>query len=274
MSAKQCRDDMTHYKAILLLISADDEYNDQYRMKKIKPEWRPLMPFFKEAQRAYADVRPDMRTFFIYANSKKASEAREDELIFEHIPENDNPGIVAKSLEAMGVVHERYSYDYIIRSNLSTFWDLNRLSDRLDKLPKEKCFAGHILNARDFGRERYIAGYDLIFSRDVIEKILPYKKEIMDLGTNNKVWCNLEDIAISRAVQQYADTPITSYPFRNDIMFMAMDDGFSESQFKAYIEEAHRSGLDHYRVKNMTNRLTDKEIMRHLLKDTYGKTIL
>ena len=265
---------MTHYKAILLLISADDRYNDQYRMKKILPEWRPLMPFFKSVQRAYSSKRPDMRTFFVYANSMKASEGREDDLIFEHIRENDNPGIVAKTLAAMEVVHNTYSYDYIVRSNLSTFWDLNRLSDRLDKLPNEKCFAGHLMNTRDAGREMYAAGYDLVFSRDVIEKIIPYKQEIADLGTNNRVWCNLEDVAISRAVQQYAETPIVTYPFRNDIQFMTMDNGFSEEQYKAYMEEARLNQLDHYRVKNMTDRNTDKEIMRHLLKDTYGETLL
>lgn len=259
---------MTHYKAILLLIASDDEHNEQYIRKKIKPEWRPLFPVFKSVHEAYMDVRPDMRMLFVYANSRKEAELGSNDLSFPHIQENDYPGMISKTLHAMEHVHQNYDYDFIVRTNLSTFWDLNGLSDRLDKLPKEKCFVGHHVLTKNEDRELYIAGYDMVISRDIIEQILPHKQEIIE----QRVPWKLEDLSLSRGILRYSRTPILTYPFRNDIYPMIMDP-FSEDRYVRALQSARKQQMDHFRIKNPEDRNIDKVIMKRLLQDIYGKTL-
>lgn len=261
---------MKHYKAIILAIASEDQYNDQYIMKKIMPEWRPLLPYFKSVHEQYMNEREDMRMFFLYGAGEKSFVPQEHDLIFENIKENDYPGIIAKTLNAMELVHNTYSYDYIIRTNLSTFWDLNMLAERLDTLPKTECITGHLARTLEESKELYISGYDMVISRDLVEKILPYKEEIIA----QKVWQNLEDLSLCLAIKKYTTAAqVQEYSTRDKALYMTFDPFTEEELFKV-LNASKKSKVDHFRVKNRKNRNIDKYIMKILLQEIYGKSIL
>lgn len=253
------------YKAIFLFIASEDEYNDQYIMKKILPEWRPLLPFFKAVHESYMNEREDMKMFFLYGSGKKSFIPQNQDLIFDSIKENDYPGIIAKTLGGIEYVHNNYDYDFIIRTNLSTFWDLNRLASRLDALPKSGVF-GHLMTTLEESKQKYIAGYDMIISKDLIEKILPYKQEII----SQQVWQNLEDLSLSLALQKQGGEFIDQH---ESIMYMTIDP-FDEEKYNQMMSNCRVKNVDHFRVKNRKNRNIDKYIMKKLLQDIYGKSIL
>ena len=70
------------------------------------------------------------------------------------------PGIFLKSIEAMKNAQD---YEFILRTNLSSFFVFSKLLLLLNALPKEKCFAGVSQNL-DF-----VSGAGMIMSRDVAQ---------------------------------------------------------------------------------------------------------
>ncbi len=48
-----------------------------------------------------------------------------------------------KSILAFQYILKNYKFDYVIRTNISTFWNLNKLNRVLTKLPNKKCVAGY-----------------------------------------------------------------------------------------------------------------------------------
>lgn len=259
-----------HYKGIILVIASEDVENTRHVVKRIIPEWIPLYPTFKLIYEQYMNENPNIKIFFLYGADTKF-EPKSHDLIYESVFENEYPGMITKTLLAMQHVTDTYSYDFIIRTNLSTFWDLNRLEKRLDKLPKTNCLTGHEIRATDLegNNYHYIAGFDMVMSKDIIEKILPYKNEIIDL----KLWQRLEDLSLCHAFKTYANTELSNYGLRNDASWMGMDP-FNEEHYKKTYNLSIKFGQDHYRVKTRSNRNIDKEIHKLLLKDIYGKTLL
>lgn len=88
-----------------------------------------------------------------------------DQVDFHFCKSGDNesfiPGIFLKSIEAMKQAQGKY--EYILRTNLSSFFIFSKLLLLLNALPKEKCFAGVSQNL-DF-----VSGAGMIMSKDVAE---------------------------------------------------------------------------------------------------------
>lgn len=87
------------------------------------------------------------------------------------------PVMLEKFLWALNVlleVPEWRACDYIIRTNSSTFINLELLEPLLSLLPRKRCYAGKITF------NRFVSGTCIIFSRDVVEylqRIMPGKEK-------------------------------------------------------------------------------------------------
>lgn len=252
-----------HYKAILLVIASSDEANDNYFLKKIQPESRPFFPILKRIYQAYMNECEDIKIFFVYGDSGIKG-ANDCDLVFD-IPENDYPGIITKTISAMEYVNQNYDYDFIIRTNLSTFWDLDKLSKRLDDLPKTNCIAGTpiVFKGKNTDHIEYIAGHDIVFSKDLITCIIDHKEEVI----NTPVYGNLEDLSLYRIISKYM-TPTKIIDDRNRCVA-----GVIKEKYDISVKIFQQRNADHYRVKNIKNRMDDKIILQRLLLETYGKTI-
>jgi hypothetical protein len=255
-----------HYKAIVLLIASEDSANDCYILKKIKPEWKPVFPFFKAVHEQYINTNKDIRAFYVYGNTQ-VSRPSEHDLIFSNIPETNHPGILLKTVAALEYLSENFTYDYVIRTNLSTFWDLNKLLNRLDTLPASNCVRGTPMSlAVDSTRYNFISGFDLVLSKDVVQVIIDNKQELV----TQQVYINLEDLSICDIISKYTkhkfDTP--------EILHLADDAQILELVDKTVVSIKNTGRVfDHYRVKNRFDRQTDKLLMQKLLLEIYGKTL-
>ena len=259
---------MKKYKAILLVLASEDVDNTFYIIKKICDEWKPLYPHFKNVYEQYINENPNIKVLFVYGDSPTLI-ANEYDLVYD-VFENDYPGMITKTLFAMKDIENTYDYDFLIRTNLSTFWDLNQLEYRLDKLPKTQCLTGTpVKHKNKIGDDyHYIAGYDMIISRDLIQSILPYTNEII----NQKILLDMEDLSICTAIEKYAGVKLSEYSFRNDAIVINMQ-CFSESQYQQYLNYQIKNNIDHFRVRNRIDRNVDKLVHSRLLWDIYGKSL-
>ena len=252
----------------MLVLASEDVNNTFYVIKKLCDEWKPLYPYFKNIYQQYMNENPNIKVLFVYGNSPTLI-ANEYDLVYD-VFENDYPGMITKTLFAMKDIENTYDYDFLIRTNLSTFWDLNRLDQRLDKLPKTQCLTGTPIKLKNNTGDdyHYIAGYDMIVSRDLIRSILPFSTEII----NQKVLLNMEDLSICTAIEKYTNIKLSEYSFRNDAVMINIG-SFSESQYQQYINYQIKNNIDHFRVRNRIDRNIDKLIHRRLLQDIYGKSL-
>ena len=231
---------MKKYKAILLVLASEDVDNTFYIIKKICDEWKPLYPHFKNVYEQYINENPNIKVLFVYGDSPTLI-ANEYDLVYD-VFENDYPGMITKTLLAMKDIENTYDYDFLIRTNLSTFWDLHRLEHRLDKLPKTQCLTGTQVKLKNKTGDdyHYIAGYDMVISRDLVQSIIPHSNAII----NQKI---LLDIINMQCI--------------------------SESQYQQYLNYQIKNNIDHFRVRNRIDRNVDKLVHNRLLWDIYGKSL-
>ena len=75
------------------------------------------------------------------------------------------PGVLVKTLAGMQALFERYEFQFLIRSNLSSYLLLRNLRKHLQELPTERVYAGH-----DMGG--FVSGSTFILSADLVQLLL------------------------------------------------------------------------------------------------------
>jgi hypothetical protein len=234
-----------HYKAVILVLSSDN--NTIY--KNAKSVWKK-----------YMNTDYNFRVFFVYG---KLSEQLFDQdtscdLIYEDIKEN-YPVFIEKTIRAMEFINQNFTYDYFIRTNLTTFWDFKNLHKHLDTLPKDQNFySGDGPLHSSYGV--YLSGTDTIVSRNMIDAILNNK---------DKINYNLiEDVAMGIFFHGILKAPL--YP--NRIVFFEDVQSTNETdKIVQRIEYGINSQKDHYRVKSRNQREElDLYIYKILLKEIYN----
>ena len=112
----------------------------------------------------FMNSHPEFETLFVYGkvDKEKIIKSKYD-LYFDKIEENYIPGIFIKSIEAIKYINLHYDYQYIIRTNLSTFWRLDKLYNFLQKLPSKK-YCGGAIRINSY---RHITGSGIIMSKDI-----------------------------------------------------------------------------------------------------------
>jgi hypothetical protein len=77
--------------------------------------------------------------------------------------------ILPNTIGALDSICKLDNYDYIIRTNLSSYWNLEATINLVNKLPREGVFAGPIQEVNGL---QWVEGDAIIFSKDVIQKLL------------------------------------------------------------------------------------------------------
>ena len=145
------------------------------------------------------------------------------------------------------------NYDYVIRTNLSSFYYFPNLLKYLKTLPKEKCYNAVVgyYDGQTFG-----GGAGIIFSRDVVELMIMNKSELSDYSSYP------DDVAIAKFLRNY-DIEVTPAP-RVDIY-----------TYSSWVENMNTIPSDafHFRFKNAHDhlRLTEevqmqKEALLNIIK--------
>ena len=107
-----------HYKAVILVLASDNS---------------PIYQEFRKIYQRYLNECPDVKVLLVYG-AGTLFERQEYDLVYDDIVENYYPGMITKTLRAMEHIDQTYDYDFLIRTNLSTFWDFTRLLKRFNNL--------------------------------------------------------------------------------------------------------------------------------------------
>ena len=215
----------------------------------------------------------DIKCFFIYGND--AGIKADGNTIIAPCKETRAPGILNKTIHAFKHVTKKYEYDYIFRTNLSSFVLLDRIGAYLDTLPDKNCYCSefHYPNpvsnrdvyptlkklglAEGFG---WGNGAGIILSRDLVQNIINNEKKLhkrliddVSLGVYLHKLSNVEKIKQLRyKFVKYQPKKVVT-----------------EEQLSKGIRELKSSNHFHVRIKNPANRNRDIEIQKRLFNIFY-----
>ncbi len=149
--------------------------------------------------------------------------------------------ITDKTLKALQYCYENLECDYILRTNLSSFYHLPKLQTFLQDQPRTNYYAGHVNHMPDDDRHgelfHYISGAGIVLSKDLVPHILCCKGPIEQY---------LDDVWIGVALRSRARQPIVRCDFEN------VEDCNAEAiwAIQSRIALAHAQGTFHFRIKN------------------------
>jgi hypothetical protein len=240
---------LPHYRAVILVLAS----NNNHIFKNCRKIWK-----------AYMKSDPTIRVFFVYG---KLTESLEDydntsDIVFPNIEES-YPVYIKKTIEAMKIIHSNTTYDFFIRTNLSTFWDFGKLHLQLNELPQRNCYSGDgPLDGSGYNPNGYyVSGTDTIVTPEMIDAIT--KNEHL---VNFKL---VEDGAMGRFFNGVLGAPMLP----NRICFFEDIGSVSEiGKIETRINDAIQNNKNHYRIKTLNENREEIDffISKYLLQKIYN----
>jgi hypothetical protein len=101
-----------------------------------------------------------------------------------------------KTLQAFKYLLENHDFDFIFRTNTSSYVDAARLLQRLHDMPKSGVYAGFVGTA--LGKLKFASGAGILLSRDVVKRICDHASE----------WKHglIDDVALADLISRF-DSP-------------------------------------------------------------------
>lgn len=239
-------------KVIILIISSSNEsvYSDLKRLSSI----------YYDACSKKQDIQ------YFYMEFREQSEEVVEEghtLYIKGTTESVIPGLYEKTMKSLQYIQSKYVYDFVLRTNLSSFVNVRNLLAYVNTKPMHGFFGGYLV-------ESFISGTFILFSRD-IGQLLTSDPHYHDMTP--------DDVLISNIVHKH-DIPIDGdfidgqqphymQQFMNDgqhhyhVMYL-IDGGFHPERIEA-LSDHEVSNILFYRVKN-PNRDDDVLYFRALLQ--------
>jgi hypothetical protein len=214
-------------KVLMLIISSDN--------KSVHSE-------HKKVWLSYMNSNPEIECYFIqYRDGSQAIE----ENIFWLTGKESFPGILIKTLDSFDYFMKRDSYDFIVRTNMSSVWNFNALLKYLKTLPSKKVYNGITTHFNDV---TYCGGAGIIMTPDVVKLLLKNRH----LAESVK---HIDDLDIGFALNKLGIECVKGR--REDVYYTEM-----------YTDSTYDPSHYHYRVRwhNNNMRFEEPAIMRDLVR--------
>lgn len=185
-------------KKLLVLIIASDQNPVYLEEQEL---WRSYM---------HKD-RDHVEAYFIKGNPDLKSEFEIDgDVIWSKTAETITPGVLNKTVLSLEALFPRLDeFDFVLRTNLSSFFNFPKMLKFLETLPKTKCYAGLIFRKDDSKHlgwpTRWIHGSGYVISPDVAKLIVANKKALIDSSIP-------DDLTVAEFFEQNG-IPMTEYKF-------------------------------------------------------------
>ncbi len=167
------------------------------------------------------------------------------------------PGILYKTIKGIQYVLKNFNFDYLTRTNLSSFWHFQNYKKTLTKLPTERLCLGNIGFYPELNT-LFMSGAGITLSKDVVE----------ELSKNNRQlnYMLIDDVSIGHLLKKIGYEFIESQ--RNDIIL---------DNYDYDLKERIDCGAFHFRIKNKLDHIRnqfDIDYYYQLLQLTYPNTHL
>jgi len=165
-----------HYKAIILVIYSEtlDVYKEMNRQSNLY----------------YSMFSDDIKVFYITFRENQEEEIAEyGHFLYLRGTESFKPGIIIKTMKSIEYINNQYSYDYVVRTNVSTIIDCKNLLNHLNTIPSKNYTGGFVIF------DSFYSGIFILFSEDMA-KIM----SSIDLQKEN-IHGEMDDVLIMQMIK-------------------------------------------------------------------------
>jgi hypothetical protein len=248
------------YKFIFVIVSNSklDEKNVYYNSSN-------RYTILKDLNKTYFNIfKDDIKFFFVEYNENINKDVLEvDDFIYiKGIEEPIVPNILIKKIKAMIHIKSKYKFDYIINTNLSSFWNIPTLLSLYNNIPRNNFFGGHVIF------NSFISGTGIIISKDLLPILLTI---------NAYNFKDNEDVTISQFMKS-KNIPIfhldqsNHYKLNYQILDENVTDINSPHHRNNNLEINENTNTDdilYFRIKNGTHE-RDILVTKQILKKLYN----
>lgn len=168
-------------------------------------------------------------------------------------------GLVPTTISAMNFLSKTYNPDFIIRTNVSSYWNIAQLRKLLSQLSTTDLYAGVTGPAYSgisgkFKSARYVSGAGMILSRDVVSRLVDIRDSI-DLTL-------IDDLTIGRSLAKVGVKPteLGRIDVRHKWDIKAIDEEVFRKAHHFRCKSEHRFGGSSFRSDVSLMRSIDKRI--------------
>ena len=246
---------------VILVIMSRNEIYDQI----IKNYWTNLLQYIKSNH-------PNIRIFFTIGYDVEIDDLPKiikDNVIISDKRETYTPGILYKTIYSLNYIHNYVNYDFLFRTNLSSFLYIKNMLKYIEKLPSKKCYIGSILTLGendqyqkfipDVKNLQYLSGAGIFLSPDVIQIILDNEK--------NLNYNLIDDVAIGHILKDKIKFTNLKY---TRFSIVRNSKNLNEQQLKDNLNKILNSSQFHIRIANKKNRKVDIPIFDYFTKNIYN----
>lgn len=230
-------------KAVLLFLASEN--NSLYK-------------FFVNLQKSYMNTNQNVQFLFAYSDLERTPD--QFEYVYGKRFKTLRETMVMQTLYAMESLVEEYDFDFLIRTNLSTFWILDRLMDRLNSIKDHNSIYGRMGQSPP----KFIVGQDMVIPKNLVYKLLERREDLLEYSKESKG--KAEDRVFSEFFSDFLGATVEEH--RNVLVLEHIEK--PEESIDSILKELCKPKYDHVRIKNEANRdAIDTFIGSQLLKHYY-----
>lgn len=237
----------TKYKIIFLILDSDNESVYEYN---------------RHIWRQYMNTNPDILCMFIkYDNhiQEEVNYMRDVNTLYIKGEEKyECKAIYMKTVIALKYIDANFHYKYVVRTNLSSFWNFENLQEYLDQRQHGKYLMGWLVNNKTDCDNPYISGTGIIIPNNLVPLIFNHIEP---------KYC-MDDIEISEFYRsQKIDIICARRKLHN---FVCKFEFRSKDEINSHFEKMKDQKIVYYRVKSTINREeNDKYCLDKLITKCY-----
>ena len=234
---------MTHYKLIILVIASRNKIYDGF----ITDMWKPIIEYSKKNH-------PEVLIKLLFNNIPTDDLKMEDDILKYSYTENFIPGILNKTLDSIEYCNKNFTYDYIFRTNLSSFIIIDRIVKLVDTFEKTNVYKGIKMPWKS--SLSYCSGAGFFLSNDLANYIINFKHKLD--------YSLFDDVSIGYLLTTFIDTKKCSM----FSIIMKDDTILNDTYFSNINTYINNNNIYHVRLRNK-ERKNDVIIAIQLVKMFY-----
>jgi len=203
---------------------------------------------------------PNVKIFYNYGNGTSESYIDGDKIICDCTESIYNIGL--KTLKSFELLYDNFDFDYIFRTNLSSFISINNMIKYVENIPSEKFYGGVCTlnfsgeHLQKFGEGTFASGSGYFLSKDVV-KIIIDNKDYWDHSV-------IDDVAIAGLLKKLGILPTLCH--RIDIIDISNDKftAVSGVDHNIVVSDDDINKCYHFRCKTYGDRSDDIKIFEKL----------
>jgi len=235
------------YNCILLILSSDD---------------LTIYNTFKNIWKKYMHKEPTILSFFLQTNPNQLEDiniSNDTIIVKTNFGQND---LIDNTIVALDYIRKNFNYNFILRTSISSFWILDRLSKELNTIPKINIYAG-LLSDSPQGQQ-FVSGSGILLSKDIVDILIYSYNQHTDIKTHNHILNNAEDLIIASILFSNGVKCINAFTRIDFVSETSIDQLFLN------LKKTDATYATYFRLKSNIDRNTyDNIAVRYLYSEYY-----